>query len=528
MLTFDGKEFRNLQEQVLKNKEDIARHYEVDRVLSNFGIKIVGQVDTADELPDPLTYTGEYGDAYAVGAEGDYTFYIFTRPNENTGSTDNQWLDVGGLTIVGPQGPQGETGPQGPKGDRGSLWISTRNIPNASTAEIGDQLLYTLEGANNGNVYSCEYQPDGITKTWAYKGNIRGPQGVQGIQGIQGPQGETGPQGPKGDRGDVGGFINIWGIVANVGQLPTPSSLDNLSVAYLVGASAPYDLYIQVGETSSEATWNNTGLFNAATLVQVNGVGQNVWDADTKLDKQENKYSGLSAAYVVKPDGTNGILAIADGGPRAYVLPYYGSKDSVGIDRVFENTGYISTCEPVAKSHATTKNYVDTNFLAKPEYSQSGISSSQTYETVPIVLSDGTVSKDVATFQNIANGIVRRTAAGTILSNNPTQPQEVTTKAYVDNAVKFYNHEIKIANEAGDYMVITVMSRDANAYTSVSEIPYIPKYGFLTIPSSAIPYTGIVKIGAENPSQVIICTSIPDTNNYGITPSTITDTPNPI
>lgn len=80
---------------------------------------------------------------------------------------------------------------------------------------------------------------------------------------------------------------------------------------------------------------------------------------DNFLVKQENIYSGLSAAYIVKQDGTNGILAIADGGPRAYIIPYYGAAGSVGVNSVYENTGYISTCEPIAKSHAATKNYVD-------------------------------------------------------------------------------------------------------------------------------------------------------------------------
>lgn len=42
MLSINGKELRNLEEQVLKNKEDIAAHYNIDRVLANFGIRIVG------------------------------------------------------------------------------------------------------------------------------------------------------------------------------------------------------------------------------------------------------------------------------------------------------------------------------------------------------------------------------------------------------------------------------------------------------------------------------------------------------
>ena len=226
----------NLQEQVQKNKEDIANHYNIDRVLANFGIKVIGQVSTEAQLP--LPYNGDYGDAYAVGASEPYDFYIWTRADANSGHPEDYWFNVGGLTIVGPQGPKGEQGPQGPQGVPG---------PQGPTGAQGPQ----------------------------------GPQGPQGIQGLTGPQG---PQGPKGDTGDVGGFINIYGILANASQLPTPASLNNLTIAYLVGASTPYDLYVQIGSTSATATWNNAGPFNAATLVTVNGKAQNVWSADTKVD----------------------------------------------------------------------------------------------------------------------------------------------------------------------------------------------------------------------------------------------------
>ena len=102
MLHINGKELRNLEEQVLKNKEDIAAHYNIDRVLANFGIRVIGQVASAEELPDPATFTGEYGDAYAVGAAEPYNFYIWTRADVNSGHPTDYWFDVGRLAIVGP------------------------------------------------------------------------------------------------------------------------------------------------------------------------------------------------------------------------------------------------------------------------------------------------------------------------------------------------------------------------------------------------------------------------------------------
>ena len=46
MLTIDGVQYRNLQEQVLKNKDDIENIITSGRVLDEFGIKVVGTLCT--------------------------------------------------------------------------------------------------------------------------------------------------------------------------------------------------------------------------------------------------------------------------------------------------------------------------------------------------------------------------------------------------------------------------------------------------------------------------------------------------
>ena len=255
MLEIDNKQLRNLQEQVLKNQHDIADINEANKVLNQFGIKVVGQVLDVEQLPNPSTYIGDYGDAYLVGTETPYDYYIFTRPNQFHETAF--WLNIGVFPLAGPQGEKGEQGEQGPQGD-GSKWNVSANDP-ASTQGFknGDQWL----NSSTGYVFSFE------NSTWVNKGNIRG---LQGVQGPQGPQGVQGPQ------GDVGGFINIQGIVANAAQLPTPTSLGNLTVAYLVGAETPYDLYIQIGETSATAVWKNMGALNVGTYVTIDGNYVNV------------------------------------------------------------------------------------------------------------------------------------------------------------------------------------------------------------------------------------------------------------
>ena len=107
MLKFGNKEFRNLQEQVFKNMKDIQDIMDGTTVLAEFGIRVVGHVNSITELPDPSTYTGEFGDAYVVGASEPYDYYIYTRAFE--GDETPQWFYLGKFPVPGPQGPQGES-----------------------------------------------------------------------------------------------------------------------------------------------------------------------------------------------------------------------------------------------------------------------------------------------------------------------------------------------------------------------------------------------------------------------------------
>lgn len=121
MLKFGNKEFRNLQEQVLRNMKNIQDIMDGTTVLAEFGIKVIGHVNSAADLPDPETYEGEYGDAYVVGTEEPYNYYIFTRAFE--GDETPQWFNLGVFPAPGPQGetgPQGPVGPQGPQGNTGA------------------------------------------------------------------------------------------------------------------------------------------------------------------------------------------------------------------------------------------------------------------------------------------------------------------------------------------------------------------------------------------------------------------------
>ena len=287
MITINDIQYRNLEEQVQKNKEDIAAHYNMDRVLADFGIRIIGRVSTPEELPDPATYVGAYGDAYAVGdpnntdiVENPFVFYIWTRPDPDAGYPNAYWFNMGELSIVGPQGVPGEQGPAGPTGTRGSMWYYGTAVPaNASQYLEGDLYL-----RNNGDIY--QITKNGTTKYWTKRTNIMGAEGPQGDPGETGPEGAQGLPGPAGPKGDTGALCKIVGSITSVSQLPTPTESIRYD-GYTQTINDETHLWVITGDTS--LSWVDLGVIAgggggpSGTQVMVNGVLQETWDASNVL-----------------------------------------------------------------------------------------------------------------------------------------------------------------------------------------------------------------------------------------------------
>ena len=77
----EKKLYLNIQEQVEKNKDDIRFILEEEGVLNEFGIKVIGQEESVEDIPSVADYKEEhedwdYGDAYAIGTEDPYYLYI--------------------------------------------------------------------------------------------------------------------------------------------------------------------------------------------------------------------------------------------------------------------------------------------------------------------------------------------------------------------------------------------------------------------------------------------------------------------
>ena len=105
MLKFGNREFRNLQEQVLKNMCDIQDIEQGATVLAAFGIKVVGQVNQVSDLPAPTTYTGNLGDAFLVGTQAPYDYYIYAKAYD--GQEQPAFYNLGQFPKPGPKGDTG-------------------------------------------------------------------------------------------------------------------------------------------------------------------------------------------------------------------------------------------------------------------------------------------------------------------------------------------------------------------------------------------------------------------------------------
>lgn len=270
---------RNIQEQVEKNKNDVAAWTTLDA----FGIRVLGIVATDADIPEG---TYDYGDAYLVGTEEPYDIYVYTRGT-------NTFVDIGPLTIVGPQGPQGEQGVAG-----------TITIGSVSTGDAGSLAAVQNVGTSQNAVLNFII-PRGNT-------GAQGAQGERGLTGEAGPIGLTGPQGPQGDPGQS---FMIIGTITNTSQLPDPSTTQrNWAYVYNDGdPTTPDRLYYIIGDPGEE-TWTYSSLAAAGTTVSVGGNPVSLWNADTKLDATKCTFTTTAPTAAIADGGVHIVYLSSDPG----------------------------------------------------------------------------------------------------------------------------------------------------------------------------------------------------------------------
>ena len=356
----NGDILRNLQEQVQKNKEDIQRHYEIERVLADWGIRIIGQLETW-KIP---TGSFEYGDAYAVGPDGGpFVFYIYTRGNPD------YWFDYGAISIVGPQGPVGPAG-IGEKGERGSWWFIGPNAPLGDIKPNDVWLRTSSNGNTDGFVYI--YQ----NGNWVLATSIKGPAGTNGV-GIASVRiennnliitysnGQTANLGRVVGRNGTDGADGITSLVYIIGSLPEGSIISDTydpstqepNAGVLMPVGGVQHVFIVVN-----GIWTDAGPYSGGSAVYANGEYQQTFNADTKLDKVE------TGSYQLVYTNTN--PAFSPNGVSTPTIHYLGNNESnmrpYAIPMIYGNTagktspnGYLMTATPVNPYHCANKQYVD-------------------------------------------------------------------------------------------------------------------------------------------------------------------------
>ena len=475
MLKFGNQEFRNLEEQVLKNQQDIQDFKDGNQTIAEFGITVVGILSSASQLP---ASGDNFGDAYLIGTKTPYDMRVWTR---NIPQQRAMWVDLGAFPLQGPVGPVGPAGSQ----------IYSGNGLPTITGREGDIYINTATG--------ILYQYEGTE--WKEKFSIKGPmgprglQGSQGIQGIKGDTGERGPIGPsgkQGPKGDYGPSFNIQGTLSSTANLPTPTEdMKSKGYSYIIPDTEGVK-HVWVIQGTDTLQWTDLGTAGVQgekgdpgvginTLTDLNltvgntAVQYNTTDGIQLTSTGRATYNGEQHDFTTDLDlpiiGKDGITInkAADSekieisgkgcvqhhtGPKGYYRAYI--TDSTNWDTMIiiksegthaENTimwrkadgsGEIVMPETPVDLSITNKKYVDDNFVKK-DTSKAAV---QVYghdaKGNPQMFHISTPNANpnwLCMYQPATLGAKEPTDSGRLITQDPTQPYQAANKHYVDNAV---------------------------------------------------------------------------------------------
>lgn len=208
MLKFGNKEFRNLEEQVEKNKIDIEQLAAGVSAAIGYMPTVLGVYARFSQIP-----TGTYnsGDTFLIGTSTPYAVYVYTDKD--------QWINVGKFPVAGPKGD---------KGDLGSIITYGNGVPTVAPTSTNDYYIDTV----TGDWYVS------ATGRWVKSFSLKGEKGDRGERGLAGSMGPQGPKGPKGDRGPQGapgaqgpvGPQGVQGIQGPAGNSVTDMSTSSSTV----------------------------------------------------------------------------------------------------------------------------------------------------------------------------------------------------------------------------------------------------------------------------------------------------------
>ena len=382
----DGQKYLLLtpQCQIEKNRQDIEAIIN-DAVAFNYiGMKVVGQVNTADELPKKADYEVwpfDYGDAFAVGTTDPYNYYLWTRAFG--AYLSDHWFNIGVFpgpsTVPGPKGDTGDTGP-------------APNLTIGTVTSTLSQPQVTIEGTSPNYTLNFKLQ--------------------KGDKGDPGTNGRNGVDGKNGKDGTNAVIYTVKGAVDTVSQLPVATSVST-DTAYLVkDGNLLYGIMVQNGTN----IWYNYG----STSVGPRGpAGVGTTDL-TQVQFPEG-------AHTITFDDTDGLSVVGKGKFS------YGTNDTASPDmtvRVPLKAGAGINMGADANGKFLVVNNADHDAVANK---LDKVSNSTTYIQVYGKLKDGAQSMINAT-SDTAGLIMLRDDNKCASVGTPTKDTHITNKAYVDDA----------------------------------------------------------------------------------------------
>ena len=520
-MIFDGKLYLNLEKQVQKNKEDIEYIINEEGALNQFGLRVVGQVETISDMPTIQAYkqsnpNWEYGDAFMVGASKEEatvvdvdnaTLLVLTRAN--TKYPTDFWMNLGKFPKPGPVGPKGEQGEQGIQGVKGIGVMSGSSNPTASAPATT-----TYINATTGDVFVYSGQK------WDKIGNIKG---ATGSIGPAGPQGKTGPIGPKGDtgvQGPRGIGVNILGTLTSTSQLPDPTTVEKDS-AYIIPADGVNHLWVIEGTdnlvwtdfgtaglgekgdkgadgvgintmTNLDLTYGNTTVtYNTTDGMSINGQARFTYDGGTTkdvtmdievpivagegitIDKQsagEKVEVKLDTTFTddkyvpIHNTGSSDTLygTVQSGGQIVQVNLGFDQAPTDGTIVQRGKDGVVKVGTAVADSDAMPKKQVEDNFAPLLT------TNNPTYPYFYAVYGNNAPTLIGGSLGINSTTVAIRGEGGILEVGTPVGVNDATTKAYVDG-LHHYTHIISLVGSSNNIYITIAAKGYPNPITSIDD-----------------------------------------------------------
>lgn len=518
-MIFDGKLYLNLEKQVQKNKEDIEYIINEEGALNQFGLRVVGQVETISDMPTIQAYKQsnpkwEYGDAFMVGASTEEatvvdvdnaTLLVLTRAN--TVHPTDFWMNLGKFPKPGPVGPKGEQGEQGIQGVKGLDVVSGTGVP---TRQAPQGTTYI--NATTGDVYK-------YTNAWELIGNIKGATGSTGPAGPKGNNGPIGPTGEQGPQGPRGIGVNILGTLTSTSQLPDPTTVGKDS-AYIIPADGVNHLWVIEGTTSLvwtdfgtaglgekgdkgadgvgintmtdlDLTYGNTTVdYNTTDGMSINGQARFTYDGGTTKDVTMDIEVPIAAGEGITIDKVNGQekvevkldTAFTDGkyvakignatkaGTILYGRDFTGNEKGFIVESIAHNAntiverksgGAVEVGTAVGDYDAMPKKQVEDGFVKK-------VTTGNRNRAYTVNTNNQQEMMDISTNPE-AWKLPRRYEDGRLQVGTPVGINDATTKAYVDG-LHHYSHHIQITDGTSEIFIVLAIKNHPNAATTLDDV----------------------------------------------------------